>query len=253
MKKRDIITAVLAITTVSSMSYGIIMNERTKELVDKANELTAIIETQNASIEELNNNISDLSQANKDNEDIIESLRTELENRLEELEDARRRIAKINARVSFNHLNTLDVSGATEVHMKRALKGTGLEDVADAFVAVEEEFGVNAFFIAAIAAWESGWGTSERAVYQNNLTGHAVYNSRTKGSYFDSRHQSIIDTGELLKIDYLTPGGVSFNGYSVEDVNKRYCFEEDGETVDYDWCRGIISIAYDLVDKANNF
>ena len=251
--KKDIIIAILAVTTASSIGYGINRNERASKLVEKANELTEIIESQNINIEELTKNISDLSQANKENEEIIGSLRTELENRLKELEEARQRIAKIKSRVSFNHLNALEVSGSTYTHMKRALKGTALESVANSFVRAEEKFGINAFLIAAIAAQESGWGTSARSKYQNNLTGYAVYSSDAKGSTFSSWDESIMSTAELLKKEYLTPGGHSFNGYRVEDINKRYCLKEDGITVDYDWCRNIISIAYDLKNKANNF
>lgn len=251
--KKDIIIAILAVTTASSIGYGINRNERASKLVEKANELTEIIESQNINIEELTKNISDLSQANKENEEIIGSLRTELENRLKELEEARQRIAKIKSRVSFNHLNALEVSGSTYTHMKRALKGTALESVANSFVIAEEKFGINAFLIAAIAAQESGWGTSARSKYQNNLTGYAVYSSDAKGSTFSSWDESIMSTAELLKKEYLTPGGHSFNGYRVEDINKRYCLKEDGVTVDYDWCRNIISIAYDLKNKANNF
>lgn len=253
MKKRDIIIAILAITTASSIGYGMNGNERANKLAEKANELTEIIESQNINIEELTKNISDLSQANQENQEIIDSLKTELENRLKELEEARQRIAKINSKVSFNHLNALEVSGATDVHMRRALKGTALESVANSFVRAEEKFGINAFLIAAIAAQESGWGTSARSKYQNNLTGYAVYSSDAKGSTFSSWDESIMSTAELLKKEYLTPGGHSFNGYRVEDINKRYCLKEDGVTVDYDWCRNIISIAYDLKNKANNF
>lgn len=253
MKRRDILTVVLAIVTASSIGHGIKQSETIEDLLNQAVELNESIEKQNSNIDELNKDISDLSQVNEENEQVIADLKTELENRLKELEDARQRIAKINAKVSFNHLNALEKSGATEVHMRRALKGTALEKVASAFSDAEEEYGVNAFFVAAIAAWESGWGTSDRAVYQNNLTGHAVYNSAAAGSTFSSWYQSVMDTAKLLKNDYLTPGGISFNGYRVEDVNERYCFLEDGKTVDYNWCRGIISIAYDLKNKANNF
>lgn len=253
MKKRDIITIILAITTASSLGYGIKGTERVQELIDKAQELKDIIKDKDIEIEALTQNISDLSQVNEDSELIIANLETELENRLKELELARQRIRRINAKVTFNHMNVLEVSGTTETHMRRALKDTGLIDVADAFVAVEEEYGINAFLMAAIAAQESAWGTSDRSIYQNNLTGHAVYNSNAKGTYFNSRAESVISTGELLKNEYLTPGGHSFNGYSVEDINTRYCFEEDGVTVDYDWCRNVISIAYDLKNKANNF
>lgn len=253
MKKRDIIIAILTITTASSIGYGMHGNERANKLVERANELKETIELKDINIEELNKNISDLSQANQENQETIDSLKTELENRLKELEEARRRIAQIKSRVSFNHLNVLEVSGATDVHMRRALKGTALVCVVNSFVKAEEEFGINAFFIAAIAAQESGWGTSSRSRYQNNLTGYAVYNSNAEGSSFSSWDENIMSTAELLKKEYLTPGGHSFNGYRVEDVNERYCFKEDGVTVDYDWCRNVISIAYDLKNKANNF
>ena len=260
MKRKDILTVVLAMTTVTSLGYGIKENLTVQRLLNDTATLNESIEKQKVDIELLKESISDLSQINESKDKKIEDkdkeivdLKTELENRLKELEDARQRIAKINARVDFNHLNVLELSGATEVHMRRALKGTALECVADDFVLAEEEYGINAFFIAAIAAWESGWGTSDRAVYQNNLTGHAVYNSAAEGSSFSSWSKSISDTAKLLKNDYLTPGGISFNGYTVEAVNIKYCFEEDGKTVDYDWCRGIISIAYDLKNKANNF
>ena len=56
--KKDIIIAILAITTASSIGYGINRNERASKLVEKANELTEIIESQNINIEELTKNIS---------------------------------------------------------------------------------------------------------------------------------------------------------------------------------------------------
>lgn len=253
MKKRDILTVALILAATSSLIYGVNESSRANELFNDTIELNETIEQHQFDLGLLRDNISELSQVNKEQEQEIVDLKTELKDRLKELEEARRRIAKINAKVSFDHMDALKVSGATEVHMRRALKGTALECVADDFALAEEKYGVNAFLIAAIAAWESGWGTSERATTQNNLTGHAVYNSQARGSRFSNWSDSIMNTTELLKNEYLTPGGESFNGYGVEHINQRYCFKEDGKTVDYDWCRGVISIAYDLKNKANNF
>lgn len=231
-----------AIATIMISSGGIVVSKvsnkienltEINEILEKENkEKDKIIYENNKSIKDLNTKISDIS---------------------EELESARRDIAKYTRVTHYNRNDVTQKSNATNVHLRRALKGTALENSAESFVEAELKFGVNAFFLIAICAEESGWGTSPRAVYQNNLTGYAVFNSTAEGKTFDTWHKSIIGTAELLKQDYLTEGGVSFNGLSSRDVNTKYCFYEDKKTVDYNWSVKINSIAYDLVEKANNF
>ena len=94
---------------------------------------------------------------------------------------------------------------------------------------------------------------SDRAKNDNNLSGYAVYNNSAKGAKFDTKHDSIMATAKLLRDYYLTPDGECFNGYSVVDVNKKYCFLQDGETIDFNWATQVTSIAKDLVYKANKF
>lgn len=253
MKRRYILIVIASTITATIIAYNIHVNKITKELLAKNSELVEIINEKNSAIKELEGVTIQLQKDNDENRKTIDELKIELDKRLEELENINQRIEKIQSKVNFNHENVLEVSGVTDIHMKRALKGTGLMDMADTFAKAEEEYGVNAFFLAAIAAQESSWGTSERAVYQNNITGHAVYNSNAKGTYFNSKEESIMNTAELLRDIYLTPGSNRFEGYSVENVNTNYCFYEDGITVDYNWCRSIISIAYELNDKANDF
>lgn len=253
MKKKHILMIIVATITTTVISYNIHVNKVTKELIAINDELMALVDERNYLIEELEGTNLQLQNTNDENNKTISDLKIELDEKVKELDNIKKMIDKIQAKVSFNHENVLEVSGVTDVHMKRALKGTGLEEISESFVKAEEEYGINAFFLAAIAAQESSWGTSSRAVYQNNITGYAVYNSDAKGAYFDSKEESIMNTAELLKDTYLTPGGLRFEGYSVENVNTNYCFYEDGVTIDYNWCRNIISIAYGLNDKANNF
>lgn len=236
---------IICFALASACTSGALLYE-TKDATNKINELNEVIETKTQQIEEINNKY-----------DIIVNEKNEIELKLsevtEELEVARREIDEYNRIVSFNSHNVTISSDATIKHMRRALKGTGLYEDAQSFIDAETLYGVNAFFLAALAAHESSWGTSSRAINQNNLTGHAVYDSNAKGTYFSSRYESILNTAKLIKEEYLTPGGSSYNGLSVVDVNKRYCFLEDRVTIDYNWSSKITQIAEDLVYKANDF
>ena len=208
------------------------LNETIEKLENEKKEKELEIKNKDKNIEELNAKISELS---------------------EELEDARRNIERYTRVTHYNRHDVSEPSYATNIHMRRALAGTPLENSAESFIEAEEIYGVNAYFLAAICAQESSWGKSERAINNNNLTGYAVYNSNAKGATFDSWHDSILSTAKLIKYEYLTEGGHSFNGYGSRDINERYCFYEDGKTVDYNWSANIDWIAYNLLEKANRF
>ena len=85
------------------------------------------------------------------------------------------------------------------------------------FALAEKETGVNALFLVAIAALESGWGTSYAATRRNNLFGWA--NGR---HVFESQEAGILHVAEFLKVNYLTAGGRFFRGYEIEDVAHFY-------------------------------
>lgn len=245
---KEVKFAVLTTVAISAMYIGTAMHND-KKMIENANQVNELNEIINQKQIELNSIKNDYKE--------IFDEKIELEKQFseisEELECARKKIDEYNRIVSFNEYNVTEPSNATIYHIRRALKGTELYDEAEAFLDAEKIYGINAFFMAAIAAQESAWGTSSRAMYQNNLTGHAVYNSNAKGTYFNSKYESIINTAHLLKSEYLSFDGLYFNGFSSLDVNKRYCLLEDGETIDYNWSWSINKIAYDLVEKANNF
>lgn len=246
--KKDKIGAIVAVALVTTtIGVGVKLSNEIESQKDTIDNLKSEINIKDINNKNLTNEINEALIKLND----VEKEVTELN---EELVRARREIEECNRVTSFNHLNALEKSGATATHMRRALKNTGLYYDAEYFVEAEELYGINAYFIAGIAAFESSWGTSNRAINQNNLTGYAVYSSASRGKDFGGgRRENILETARLLKEDYLTEGGSSFNGYRVEDVNTKYCFDESGTYADYSWCTNIISIAYDLKNKGNNF
>lgn len=94
-----------------------------------------------------------------------------------------------------------------------------LKDYSEVFIQAEKDTGVNAVFLASIAALESGWGRSDLALYNNNLYG---WTSSSGYAYFSSYGECILTVAENLKSMYLQPDGKYFSGYEVSDVNKHY-------------------------------
>lgn len=190
----------------------------------------------------------------------LEEERIRLEEERKRLEEERLRqeyIAKVTAdnnrkeNVYFDPYNLTSKSGITATELYEVLthfSNGSLSQLAWAFVEAENTYGVNALFIAALVAQESGWGTSYRAQYQNNMTGHAVYNSNAEGTTFASKEESVLITAEMLQKNYLTPGGPYNQGLSIWNVNSSYCFDEAGINPDYDWADNISKIAYSLQD-----
>lgn len=151
--------------------------------------------------------------------------------------------------VSFNSDDVTEISGISAVDLYNVLINFNdglLADYAWTFVECEELYDINAFFIAALVAHESGWGSSDRTNYQNNLTGYAVYSDSSVGTTFSSKEECIYKTSELLRNEYLNSKGLYYKGVSVRAVNTRYCLFQDRKTTDYNW-------SVDIINIANNF
>lgn len=180
----------------------------------------------------------------------IEELKKSNDNLREDLKASLIKIQQMEGDVYYNSEDVTLPSNATQYHMTKALKGTPLVAESNTFIEAEKEYGVNALFLAGIVANESSWGTSSRAINQNNLSGYAVYSRGATGAIFDSWKDSILATAKLLAKDYLTSNGECFNGKSVEGVNTLYCQNEDG--TDYTWSTQVDSIAKELQQKINS-
>lgn len=133
-------------------------------------------------------------------------------------------------------------SNLTAEEMKAALADTGLEHLSETFINCEATYGVNAVFLAAIAAHESAWGTSRRAIEDHNFTGYGVFSPSAEGINADKDEDNIIHTAEKLSVNYLSEDGKYYNGKRVCDVHKRYCATGG-------WSQGVTNHGYTIMEN----
>lgn len=116
-------------------------------------------------------------------------------------------------------IGVLSTSGLTIEELEDQMYAP-LSEYAYCFIEAEEETGVNAVFLASVAALESGWGKSNAANTKNNLFGWTTNKGDLKT--FNSKEECILFVARKMKEYYLSPDGKYFNGYEVEDINVCY-------------------------------
>ena len=198
--------------------------------------------------EKLDQNINKYNMLTENND----QLKTEKEKLLEEIIDLENKNKKLREFIIFDENNVGITSNIKLKELKEILSETTLEKYADTFLAAEEKYKVNSLFLVGVVAQESAWGTSNRAIKDNNLTGMQVYSVSSKGRSFSSPEECILETARLIREEYLNEDGQWHNGTSVKDINKMYC--QDAPTVDgdaMDWSKNIIQIAKDIKNEAN--
>jgi beta-N-acetylglucosaminidase len=231
-------TLVIGMSSTSAFMYNELSNkiEVTEHKLEKAN---TKINKYEQSISELE---SSLLLADED--------KVNLQKKIKELEGANSSLKGENEGLKqfvdevlkipeFDSSNVTSTSNVNEFGLSLALKDTGLEGLESAFIKAEKEYGINAIFLTSLVAQESGWGNSNRAKTQNNLSGYAVYSDSAEGKTFSSKTESIMATARLLKDHYVGKGL-----YDISSINNKY-------SADDNWDRGIHSIASDLLHKAN--
>lgn len=164
--------------------------------------------------------------------------------------DLQKKMERKNGDIVFNPNDLLKPSNMSVDDMYKVLEGTSLYELAPVYIEAENTYGVNALFIAGLTAEESGWGTSKRAVEDNNLTGLGVYSDSSTGINAHTKRDNILMTTKQIKNNYLTSGGSYYNGFSIQAVNTRYCIGKNGQA-DYNWSKKITNIATGLLDKVN--
>lgn len=104
-------------------------------------------------------------------------------------------------------------SGLSETQFNSALEGTGMEGLGQAFVDMENNWGVDGLFCMAVAFHESANGYSRLAVNNNNLFG---MKSRSGWKKFDSKYDAIVYFGEYMNKNL-------YKGKSVYEIGNIYC------------------------------
>lgn len=123
------------------------------------------------------------------------------------------------------------------------LDGTNLYGIGKALEQAEKKYSVNGLYLMGLCILESGWGTSDFAVKRNNLVGwNAVDANPQLASTFESKEQCILYVAEKLQQNYLTEGGVYFEGYTAKDIDVHYC-------TDKEHANKIVNIVNNLIEK----
>lgn len=147
-----------------------------------------------------------------------------------------------NITPKYNPYNLLEASNITEEQAYQMLSGTALQSVSREYVYIEKTYGINAVFLMALNCLESGYGRSSLAITNNNLGGIRAGNGWRS---FSDWGECIEYIGRLICSEYLNPNGVYFSGYSIWNVNTRYC--TDGSN----WATMINQIATELLNRLN--
>jgi len=172
------------------------------------------------------------------------------------LENSRSPVYEVEFTTSSDDFARIDLnipSGISAEAINKAFEGTGLAGLGAYFVQVETRIPesrnpksgavvggagvINGLYLAAHAAWETGWGSSKIFKDKNNLFGYGAYDSSAYESAwtFSSPQHCIYFAAQQIKKDYLTPGGKYYNGPTLVGMNVKYA-------TDKNWANGIASI-----------
>lgn len=147
------------------------------------------------------------------------------EQKQKELEELMREMAKnYNLTISTDLRTKCNLFASDYDYL---LQGTELEGIGQALAEAEATYHINGLYLMGLCILESGWGTSDFAVYRNNLVGwNAVDNNPNQATTFASKEDCILHVAEKLQKNYLTEGGVYFEGYTAEAIDVHYCTDE---------------------------
>lgn len=118
------------------------------------------------------------------------------------------------------------------------LAGTDLEEITDAVLEIEDEYGINPLYTISISAHESAWGSSYLSQYKNNLFGIGAPVANPGAAYsFASKSDCVRYWGKMIKENYIDKGLTT-----TEAINTKYA-EDQG------WSDKVDSMMYNLRDK----
>lgn len=154
------------------------------------------------------------------------------------------------------NMNLMQPSGLTLEQFKKVLsndsqdKNKVFEENAEYFYYIEQQYGINGVFVAAIGIHESAWGTSKIATNKKNLFGYGAYDmSAYSSAYSYNGYAAGIDMiARVLVKHYLNPAGTSiyngevatgryYCGRTLSAVNKKYASDKNWNNSVYKWMK----------------
>ena len=145
-------------------------------------------------------------------------------------------------------------SGLTLEQFKKIFEGESKDknrvfrENAEYFYYVEQTYGINGVFVAAIGIHESAWGTSRIATNKKNLFGYGAYDMNAYASAYEyNGYAAGIDMiARVLMKNYLHPKGTRiyngeiatgkyYNGNTLTAVNKKYATDKNWANSVYNW------------------
>ena len=149
-------------------------------------------------------------------------------------------IRKLNFDMELNKPSGLSLEQFKKVLTDSKDKNKVMENNAEYFYYIEEQYNINGLFVAAVAIHESGWGTSKISKEKYNLFGYGAYDSNPyNGAYEFSDYSESIDLIARVFVKYyLNPKGTSiyggekasgkyYNGPTLTGVNTKYATDKN--------------------------
>lgn len=133
-------------------------------------------------------------------------------------------------------LDLTEPCGFSAEEFSAGLRGE-LVSLAKDFAAAEAEYGVNAVFLAALAAHESGWG--RHCFLPENIFGWS-------GKSFASKSECVDFVASRIAEKYLSEEGRCFHGRTLSGVNRSYNGSEE-------WLSAVAGIMAEISRKAEKY
>lgn len=158
-------------------------------------------------------------------------------------------LAKLNKNIDLSKPSGFSLEQFKKVLSNNSQdKNKVFENNAEYFYYIEQQYGINGVFVAAIGIHESAWGTSKIARDKKNLFGYGAYDmSAYSSAYSYNGYAAGIDMiARVLVKHYLNPKGISiydgekatgrfYNGKTLTAVNKRYATDKNWSSSVYKW------------------
>jgi len=160
-------------------------------------------------------------------------------------------LTTVSKNMSLNKKSGLTLEQFEKIFKNESKDKKGIfKENAKYFYYIEQVYGINGVFVAAIGIHESGWGTSRIAINKKNLFGYGAYDMNAYASaYKYNGYAAGIDMiARVLMKNYLNPKGTIiyngeiasgkyYNGNTVSGVNKKYATDTNWDSCVYTWMK----------------